>query len=237
MAHRRFYCEDLSGDPVTLGSDEAAHARKSLRLAEGDVITLFDGRGTTATGQITELTRRMVVQITDRSHVKPLRPTLDLAIAIPKGDRAAVLIESAAQLGVDRVIPLTTDRSVVEPGKNKQQRFERIATEAAKQCGRTWMMAIAPPIALGELLMKSDHDLRFICDVPSDTVQALQSGDDLRSKLNDCEKALALVGPEGGWTDAERAAAAEAGCLNLTLNANVLRVETAGLAAAAILRS
>lgn len=237
MALRRFYCNDLTGETITLDGDEAEHARKSLRLSVGDVVELFDGRGNIATGPISELTRHMVVQITDRQYVEPLRPTLDLAVAIPKGDRAAVLIEAAAQLGVDRLIPLITERSVVEPGKNKQRRFERIATEAAKQCGRAWMMIIDPPTRFEALLADAGHDCRLICDLPGNTVQGLQSDRSATSKLTGCERVLVLVGPEGGWTDAERTAAADAEFLNWSFNANVLRVETAALAAAAILRS
>jgi len=257
MSLRRFYCPDLSADQVELDAEQAGHARKSLRLAEGREVELFDGAGTVAVGRITELTRRMVVAIGERRRIAPPTPTLDLATAIPKGDRAATLVEAAAQLGVDRLIPLLTDRGVVEPGRKKQDRFDRIAIEAAKQCGRSRLMTIAPPTRLDALLRQTDHDLKLITDTPpaaSDDggvaasaamtnsadapapMQPLQTPDALRSTLSQADRVLVLIGPEGGWTDAERAAATDAGCRVWSFNANVLRVETAALAAAAILR-
>jgi len=238
MALRRFHCDDLAADHVTLDAEQAGHARKSLRLEVGHAVELFDGAGTTAVGRITELSRRMVVSVTERNNVAPPQPTIDIAAAIPKGDRAGVLIEAAAQLGVDRIIPLVTDRSVVEPGKNKQQRFDRIAVEAAKQCGRAWLMTIAPPTKLDALLAAADHDLKLLCDTPAAAdVQELQDAGRGRPTLSGVDRVLVLVGPEGGWTDEERAAALAADYRPWSFNANVLRVETAALAAAAILRS
>jgi len=258
MLLRRFYCPDLSEGQVELDAEQAGHARKSLRLAEGCDVELFDGAGGVAVGRITELTRRMVVEIHEHRRIAPPKPTIDLAAAIPKGDRAAALIEAAAQLGVDRLIPLITERSVVEPGRKKRDRFDRIAIESAKQCRRAWLMTIAPPMRLDGLLRQTDHDLKLMADAPATGVcgdggvaasaamtnsadtpapmQPLQTPDAVRSTLSQADRVLVLIGPEGGWTEAERSAAADAGCRCWSFNTNVLRVETAALAAAAILR-
>ena len=237
MAVRRFYCAEIGGEAIELDDAQAAHARKALRLREGDAVELFDGAGGVAEGRISALGPRLVVAVTGRRTVPRPTPTLDLAAAIPKGDRAATLIEAAAQLGVDRLIPLVTERSVVDPGAKKRQRFERIAADAARQSERAWVMAVDPPTDLPALLRRADHDLKLLCDVPAEAVQPLQGAGEAGARMAEARRALVLVGPEGGWTADERRAAAAAGCLAWTFSDNVLRVETAALAAAAILRS
>jgi len=236
MALRRLYVCDLTARTVELDTDQAAHARKSLRLGLGDAVELFDGAGGVARGVISQMRPQMAVDVSDRTTVAAPTPGLTLAVAVPKGDRAATLVEAAAQLGVDRIVPLITERSVVAPGKNKQARFERIATEAAKQCGRAWMMNIDPPTNLTALLHEQPGkgELRLIADVQD--VHAVYAPADWPSKMMKARQVRVLVGPEGGWTDAERAAAKKAGYHSWQFGPHVMRVETAALAAAAIVR-
>lgn len=236
MAGRRFYVNSLSLDRIEVDPDQAGHARKSLRLTVGDEVELFDGQGTIALGRIESIGKSMLVAITSHASVRPLKPRLSLAVALPKGDRAATLVESASQLGVDHLIPISTDRSVVEPGSGKQARFERIAIEAAKQCGRAWLMQIDPLTPLDSLLTHSSdpETLKLIADVQD--MHDLSGPDVLTSKIKTAAQVIVLVGPEGGWTDAERAAANAAGFEAWQFGPHILRIETAALAAAAIIR-
>jgi 16S rRNA (uracil1498-N3)-methyltransferase len=135
MTVRRFYCPDLTAPQVELDRDDAQHARKALRLAAGHTVELFDGQGTLATGRIEEMTRRCVVEVAERRSVEPLTPRIDVAVAMPKGSRADVMVEKLSELGADRLIALVTERSVVEPREAKMARFGRMAVESAKQCG------------------------------------------------------------------------------------------------------
>lgn len=240
MATRRFYVTDCSASTLELDAEQTAHARKSLRLAVGDTVELFDGRGTVATGAIIALGRTMRVELAERHTVEPPRPKLTLACAVPKGDRAATLVEAATQLGVDRLAWLVTARSVVEPRPAKQARFERIAIEAAKQCGRAWLMPIDPPAPLAHVLAEPARpgELRLMADVQD--LHAGPTRGDGSSNINAVSAVsavTALVGPEGGWTDAERTDARAAGYDPWRLGPHTLRVETAALAAAAIVRA
>ena len=199
-----------------------------MRISPGDAVELFDGKGIVVAGKVVEAGRTVAIEITARQEVPPLTPRIELAVALPKGDRAAVLIEKASELGADRVIPLITDRSVVDPREGKLERLRRIAVESAKQCGRAWLMEVAEPIPLERALRDPDYDLKLIAD----TVDA--AGNSLPQPIP--RSVLVLIGPEGGWTDAERTAAADAGFQFWRLGPHVLRIETAALAAVAILR-
>jgi len=232
MTLHRFYVPDLGAGPPTLDADESAHARRVLRLTEGDRVELFDGRGTIASATIRSIRSPVSFDIAERRTVAPPAPAIDLAVAMPKGDRAATLIEKASELAADRLIPLRTERSVVDPGKGKRQRFDRIAIESAKQCGRAHLMAIAPTTPLADLLRTADHDLKLLADPSGDsTVQILHADDPPPQRL------IVLIGPEGGWTDDERNAAKHAGFIAWRFAEHILRIETAALAALAILRA
>lgn len=229
MPAPRFYCTNIGHHSAEIDDDEATHARRVLRLTPGARVELFDGRGTFAVGEVQSVAKSMFVQIDDRRTLPPQRPRIDLAVAIPKGDRAAVLVEKAAELGADRLIPMITDRSVVNPGSGKRQRFERIALEAAKQCNRPWLMQIAPPIAFSQLLDDTDADLRLIADTSANSEPA-------KPQIASDASIIILIGPEGGWTDLERRAARDAGFTPWHFAPHVLRIETAAIAALAILR-
>ncbi len=234
MAIRRFYCDDLSGDRITLSDDQAAHARKSLRLSVGETVELYDGRGGSAACEIVELSRQMVVDVREREYVEPLLPVLDLAVAIPKGPRADALVDAVSQLGVDRLIPLITEYSVVEPGANKLTRYERIAAESAKQCRRAYLMTIDPLTKLEAFFESDAYDRVILSDLQGLQTEELLDGS---SMIHEARRVLLLVGPEGGWSARERERAAEAGWVSWRFGPNVLRVENAAAAGVAILRA
>jgi 16S rRNA (uracil1498-N3)-methyltransferase len=232
MSTHRFYCASLANSTVELDAEQAAHARKSLRLAVGDTVELFDGRGSSASATVTQLKRTLQARITDLRHVDPLAPSLTLATAVPKGPRADTLIDAAAQLGVDVLIPLVTTRSVVDPGEGKQRRFERIALEAAKQCHRDYLMQLEPPTDFAKVLRTADHDTKLIADAPADNASPPAPPNFAAAK-----HIIVLIGPEGGWTDEERQFAAAANFRRWSFGPHVMRIETAALAAAAIIRA
>lgn len=226
----RFHIDDLSAPLVRLGDEESQHARKVMRVAVGDVVELFDGQGSVASAEVSAVGRAVELRVIERHRAERVKPWIDLAVAVPKGDRAAVLAEKAAELGADRLIPLICERSVVDPRQGKVERWRRIAVEAAKQCGRPWGMEVAEPAALAKVLREVDHEVRLIAD----TGEAGVSRTPPRPRAED--RVLVLIGPEGGWTEGERTAAALAGFTPWRLGPYVLRIETAALAALAKLR-
>jgi 16S rRNA (uracil1498-N3)-methyltransferase len=230
MTARRFYCPNLRLGRLALEPDEAQHIRRVLRLAPGDHIHLFDGQGSRATGVIADTTRDVLVDVQTVTQAPPPQPWIDLATAVPKGSRADVLVEKAAELGADRWIPLLTERSVVDPREGKLDRFDRLAVAAAKQCGRDRLMLIDPPTDLKSLLQRAgEWDRLWIADT-GESVQILPTD------LATSQRVIILIGPEGGWSDAERNAAISSGFSPIRLGPHVLRIETAAMAALAICR-
>jgi 16S rRNA (uracil1498-N3)-methyltransferase len=244
----RFYCpnlpvsaaslRELSANPdagrlvglvAHLDRDEAHHARRVLRLELGEAIELFDGQGLTAAGALESWTNGASIRLHRVEHHEPPKPALTIAAAVPKGDRAEDMVNQLSQLGVTRFVPLRTARGVVDPRPRKLDKFERIAIESAKQCGRAHLMEIREQADLATL-MRDQHDLRLIASPGS------AKSDDLTARIRRASRVLVLVGPEGGWTDDELAAAKQAGCEPWQLGPHVLRIETAATAAAAILR-
>lgn len=219
----------LSAGCGELTKEESHHAAKVLRLKAGDVITLFDGAGTTATATITTIGSRVTVRFMEFHHQPPLKPRLTIAAAIPKGPRADAMVEQLSQLGCDELIPLRTARSIVDPRDAKLERFARACIESAKQCERAHLMTIAPLTTMHELLHRSDHDLRLIA-LPTATESLGSDG------LRLAQRVLVLIGPEGGWMDEEIDDARQAGCIPWSLGPHVMRIETAAITAAALVR-
>lgn len=227
----RFYCVDLSGPTALLSDTEAHHALHVLRLASGDPIDLFDGCGTVARGVVESTTRRdVIVAVKERKfHERTTRTKVTIAASPPKGDRLKWMIEKLTELGVDRYIPLKTKRSVVDPGKSKLHKLQATIINAAKQCGRSWLLEIQEPIDLAALIANVDSQQRLHIAHP----YAVNAAPSDVSELN---SHLVLVGPEGGFTDDEVELAVGAGANQLNWPDTILRVETAAIVAAIVLR-
>lgn len=240
MTHRS-YCEDLtqlthdesgrSVSQVVLGGAEARHLSSVLRLGPGDVVELFDGRGVCARAEIVGGDRREIeLNVSELEHDPPRSgPEVVLATAIPKGDRVRSLVEKATELGVDRLVPLKTHRSVVHPRDGKQKKMQQAVIAACKQCDRNRLMQIDPLTAWDDLLAVESQSLVIAqrgATAPGETIVEL---------LAESTRSLVLcVGPEGGWTDAELAAAEAAGAAVVGLGRHVLRIETAAVTLAAL---
>ncbi len=221
----------VSDPRCTLDRQESHHARKALRLSAGDAIELFDGQGTLAQASIERYdAAHALCYITSTQYHQPITPSLSIASAVPKGSLADAMVTQLSQLGVDRFIPLQTDHSVAAPSTAKLERFNKSTIESAKQCHRLWLMHIDEPQAPANAWADPTYDLKLL------TTPACQPLPDLADLISASQSVLILVGPEGGWSPAELTAATAAGCLNWSIAPNILRIETAATAAAAILR-
>ena len=140
------------------------------------------------------------------------------------------MVNDLAQLGTDRLIPLITQRSVVVPRDTKLDRFAKAAAQAAKQSGNAHFMQIDEATAFADVLA-CDAELKLLADPDAQPLAGLAQ------RLDSVSTARVLIGPEGGLTDAECAAARQAGFTPWRFSPNTLRIETAAAAAVAILRS
>ena len=231
----RFRVEVLPQDVgavVALDREQSRHAARVLRLAAGAAVELFDGSGRLAEAVVepgeAAGTRCRVTALHAAAPPAASRH-LTLATAVPKGPRLEAMVAQLVQLGCDRWVPLQTARGVVEPGAGKLERARRVAAEAMKQCGRLTPMEVAAPASLDALLAASADVGLLLLDPRGDAAPPGEA-----PAANGC---LALVGPEGGWTEDELRQIVAAGARRWRLNANVLRIETAAVAAAAVLRA
>jgi 16S rRNA (uracil1498-N3)-methyltransferase len=163
----RFYCPDppLNGR-LLLNADESRHLTRVCRLGVGDGIEIFDGRGFAAVAVVLSDGAGRVQIRQEGDWLPEATPPflLTLATAVPKGDRFDWLIEKATELGVDRLIPLLTDRSVVDPRGSKLDRLRRSIIEASKQCRRARLMVLDEPIEWAKLIAKFPQATRFLGD-------------------------------------------------------------------------
>jgi len=233
MSERFFLTAPPHDGRATLQDDEARHLVRVVRAKIGDMIVVFDGKGCHWSARVSEIKRNEVLLDVDAlpSDACWTGPELWLAIALPKGDRQKWMVEKLTELGVARLIPLETLRGVAEATDNSQARMERVVIEACKQSGRNTLMKIAKSHSLLALLDSLPSGARLLIADPGGTLPAadqatLPAGQTLAP-------IIALIGPEGGFTQAELAIADRAGARRVSLGSHILRIETAAIALAA----
>lgn len=221
----------IAGQTVAISSEESHHALTVLRLKKGDVVRLFDGQGGSATGVFVYTQKKAALVEIRESYNEALGPLarLTLAVAPPKSSRQAVLVEKCTELGLGRMLPLVTERGVVQPTSALVERWRRKVIEACKQCGRAWVSEIASPAGLHDVLSRLG---------PEEHVAIAHRGAGaipLAAWSRDAagSPTTILIGPEGGWSPGELRQAAAARCPSVLLGEATLRVETAAIAAAA----
>ena len=223
--------EQLQGTRTLL--DEAAHRHlvKVLRLGGGTPLQLFDGHGAAIDAIIVSLGKASVEVELGQRHVVPGPAcTITLLQALPRGERMDFVVQKTTELGVARIVPVQTRFSMVKPPPGRNRRWRTIAEEAARQSGRADVPAIDECTELGAALaqLSGQEGTRIL---PWEDEQRRS----FRSALADGPRAVVLlVGPEGGFSSAEVAAATEAGFVSTSLGPRILRTETAAMVAVAL---
>lgn len=224
----------VSADRIVLGEDEARHAGKVLRLTEGDLILVVDGAGATHEVVLETVSGKQVAGRILSTQLEVGEPQNELHVALAvlhQPARWETFLEKAVELGCTRITPLMTART--QPGRLKERRLESIMISALKQCERSRLPRLDPPMPLDEVLSMGGS-LRMICH------EALTDGRSLSGLLSDGTGLPAgprrvLIGPEGGFTDEEVARAQGLGWTAVWLGQRRLRAETAAMLAAAVL--
>jgi 16S rRNA (uracil1498-N3)-methyltransferase len=237
MSDRFFSDTPIAGDHATLDGPEAHHLLHVMRAAAGDRVTLFDNSGAEFDAQIEKLGRASVeLNIVERREIDRELPfTLEVGVALPKGDRQKWLVEKLTELGVATLVPLATTRGVAQPTDSALERLHRAAIEAAKQCGRNRLMQIKTPQSWNDWLSQPPPPIAGGPRPPNcHRLLAHPNGIPLADlPISALHPTQLAIGPEGGFTDAEIAAAADAGWQTVSLGPRILRVETAAIALAA----
>ena len=238
----RFYCDTplVTGQTMALPATAARHVQV-LRMQPGHTLTLFNGEGGEFTAEVQHMGRSDVRVVVGEHRALECEAAVQvhLAVGMPANERMDWLVEKATELGVHRITPLMTERSVVrltgERAEKKQAHWQAVAASASEQCGRNRVPVIDLPERLDAWLARQTVQAEVVHGVLSlhastQPLSALREGASASAK-----KWVLLNGPEGGLTDAEDAAARAKGFAAVSLGERVLRAETAALGALALL--
>lgn len=239
MAARRFFVEGVraTGESIAIDGGDAHKIAHVLRLHPGDALEIVDSAGVLFPATIAAIdggvVRASLGEALDAANdVDALR--IDVAQAVPKGQKMDFVVEKTTELGASAILPFYSERSIVhELGASKRERWQRLATTAAQQCGRRTIPNVAEPLAYDALLARfREYDcVLFPWELaPHDPLLAT-----LAQALSTARSALVVIGPEGGFTHREAEAAREAGAHLLWLGPRILRTETAGMALLAVI--
>ena len=208
---------------IELGAGQANYLGKVMRMGEDAELLVFDGRSGEWLARIAEAgKKRMTLSVERQTRESETVPDIWLAFAPVKRTQTDWLVEKATELGAARLIPVMTQRTVAE--RVKLERLESIAIEAAEQCGRTILPELAEPLSLARFLEQREASRTLFF--------ANEAGGERASDAFKAGPACILTGPEGGFTDDERAAVrAVSNSVPISLGPRILRAETAALAA------
>jgi len=229
--------EFVKTDSIYITGKEAHHILDVMRLKVSDEVVVFDGTGKEYTGIVKAVDRKSL-EVRIKSTREPSAGSnriLTLIQAIPKKDKMDYIVEKATELGVSRIIPVTTERTIPEWSDAKRasivERWRKISMEAAKQCGRADIPEVNPIASIdktvGEL---KEYDLKLIAILSDKAIK-------LKDTLKGCDgrKIAVAIGPEGDFTAKEADNALEAGFRMVNLGPRVLKSDTAGLAVLSII--
>ncbi len=209
------------GQSVTLSPADAKHLVRVLRARPGETIRLFDGQSRFEARLVAVSPREATAKITSLLVVPKMRGAVTLGQALLKKDKMEWIVQKAVELGATALQPFISERTL--PTAEKTSRWQKIADEALKQCGRIKPLQLMPAVDFSKLLQGPEKKILFH-----------EEGEKINSGFE--EKMTLLIGPEGGFSDREVEAAKKQGCAIGSLGPLTLRAETAAVAALALIQ-
>ena len=239
MQRHRFYApkNQISGNSISLSGEEAHHLSRVLRLDPSREVSVLDGEGDDYLCRIVSIASHDVqleiIQVQPTTSESPIHVTL--AQGLVKGDKFDFIVQKATELGVSTITPLETDHSDVKVKDDRMQkkleRWRRISLESLKQCGRSRLVEINEVATVREVAgSTSDCVLLAFTERGGITISEVLSNQSSTSRI------VALVGPEGGWSEQELALFTDTGCVPVTLGPRILRTETAAVVALTLIQ-
>jgi 16S rRNA (uracil1498-N3)-methyltransferase len=228
--------EQCQGAVLTLTGREAYHALHVLRVRPGERVVVLDGEGQELLCEIEKpFGEELRLRVAQRNSILALPYQITLLQAIPKGKIIENIIQKATELGAFRIVPLLSDRVVIqldgENGAMKAEKWRLTAIEAVKQCGSAWLPIVETPVTPKAYLARGEKfELPLIASLQSDGRHPRERFKTFYEEKRRLPKTVcAWVGPEGDFTPAEMSAIKSAGALPITLGRLVLRSETAAI--------
>jgi 16S rRNA (uracil1498-N3)-methyltransferase len=241
----RFYArlEELRGETFLLSRRESRHAAQVLRLRNGDPVVVLTGDGQECRGEVEALRgESLAVRIVGRQQHERADLRLTLVQAVPKGKLMDSIIQKATELGVNRIVPLLSERTVpdfgAEAGAAKRDRWLTIAVESIKQCGTPWLPEIAEPISMADYLGQVGRaELGLLGSLQPGARHPRRWFEAFVAERGRRPASVEVwIGPEGDFTPAEHGCIVSSGARPVTLGRHVLRSETAAIYALSVVQ-
>ncbi|MCG1012705.1 16S rRNA (uracil(1498)-N(3))-methyltransferase [Tepidanaerobacter sp. GT38] len=228
------------GEEIIISGEEAHHIGRVLRYRPGDVIRISDGKSVESLGVILDIDSRSTkikLKIVDKNKSKGIKPFITLLQGLPKGEKFDLIIQKSTEIGVGKIIPIITQRTVanIPPSKlpQRKERWNKIAKEAAKQSMRINIPEVGEPLAFDAALYEIKNHQLSIIPWEQETQMTLKQ---LLNQVNgNVTKVAVFIGPEGGFSAEEVKKAKELGAVPVSLGPRILRTETAAITLCGIL--
>jgi len=223
--------QNVRGNYIYIEGHEARHILNVMRMKEKDKVVVFDGTGKEYTGFISKIKGKSLIieVVSTRYPKKSVQPEITLFQCMPKKEKMDYIVEKATELGVHSIKPLISERTIARPSEEKNDsrisRWEKIALNAAKQCGRNDIPEIRNIEKFYNALDSvNDFDLVLMAHLSEGTIP-------LREAIKDFDtgRIAVFIGPEGDFTAEEIIMAKETNCKLISLGPRVLKSDTAGL--------
>jgi 16S rRNA (uracil1498-N3)-methyltransferase len=238
---RRFFIDEkaIEGNRAVATGNLFCHMTRVLRLKIGTRVLLSDGIGRRHVGVIESIGKENLVIRLEESSSEPDRPAgprITLYQGLPKGSKMEFILQKCTELGADELVPFVANRSIARLPQDREAerlvRWRRIVAEAARQSNRPFIPELRPVLDFSELFVTADQTVKLL-------LWEEEKSNRLKSVLGSLplpDSVAVMVGPEGGLTKDEVAAATHAGFIPITLGSRILRTETAGIALLAVLQ-
>ncbi len=226
----RFFADHSGGDSITLSPEDSKHIAKALRMKTGEKLTVCDGGGTDFECEIDSVQGDCVTVKVINQKPSETEADVDITIyqALPKSDKMDGIVQRAVELGAVKIVPMLSERCVSRPDQkaceSKVKRWNKIALEAAMQCGRGIVPTVSPVVSFKQAIKEMN----------ADSVIMFYEGGGLPIREMDIKKGqkiAVIVGPEGGFEQSEVDFAKAEGAVIGSLGPRILRTQTASLAA------
>lgn len=243
MPGHRFFSssENFTSSNAVISGDEAHHLRKVLRLNIGDKVSIFNGLGDEWLAVIDEFIGQNVKLSLEEKFVDNVESVLEITLTqgLIKGDKFDWVIQKAVELGVSKIQPLITENTDIQPtkGEKRLERWQRIALEATKQSKRRKLTEILSPIKWSDLVKNLSTPTIVFAEINAKPLNQIINHIKLENdSINSINSINLIVGSEGGWTTKELKEAGLANFYLASLGKRILRAETAGITAVALIQ-
>jgi 16S rRNA (uracil1498-N3)-methyltransferase len=231
--------KDIFDDNINITGEDYNHIKKVLRLKCGEIITLSDGIGNEYVAEIEEFGEGFVHTKVIESYKNTTEPPVKVTLyqGLPKSDKMDFIIQKSVELGISRIVPVLTERTVVrldseKDALKKSERWNRISQEASKQCNRGIIPKIEIPISFKEAIKQTKDNVLALIPYEKESTNSLKQ---ILKRVDNITEISVFIGPEGGFTEQEIEEAVNMGLNSVTLGPRILRTETAGITVLSIL--